>query len=260
MKYCSKCDTTKPIEYFSANKKSADGLDCRCRACAVVAAREWRLKNPTYDKVARASHYLTNRTSIRSKQRLGYYKNHEESKAKRRAYYAANKHSVLEKNRVYSKRRQQGLAGLPKPILPVTIHKARKRTFASAEEREAWIRHRNATYMREVMRKRPGMALAFSMRRAICKIFKDRGMRKRAATFELLGYTPDELICHMEKQFLRGMTWRNYGDWECDHIIPLSSFDLTSDHEIVRANALTNLRPLWKSQNRKKYAKRLHLI
>jgi hypothetical protein len=33
MKYCSKCDTTKPIEQFSRSKRSADGHSYTCKAC-----------------------------------------------------------------------------------------------------------------------------------------------------------------------------------------------------------------------------------
>ena len=74
------------------------------------------------------------------------------------------------------------------------------------------------------------------------------------STFEILGYTADELKTHIEKQFLKGMSWDNMSEWEVDHIIPVSHFKADSiDSEDFKACwALSNLRPLWKRDNRSK--------
>jgi hypothetical protein len=73
----------------------------------------------------------------------------------------------------------------------------------------------------------------------------------------LLGYTAADLARHLEKQFLKGMTWENMSEWHVDHIKPLSSFSITSaeDAEFRAAWALTNLRPLWAFDNLSKGAK-----
>ena len=80
--------------------------------------------------------------------------------------------------------------------------------------------------------------------------------------FELLGYTIDELIIHLQKQFVEGMDWDNYGDWHIDHINPISSFDISSYEcdEFKVAWGLANLRPLWAKDNHAKHAKILFLI
>lgn len=73
-------------------------------------------------------------------------------------------------------------------------------------------------------------------------------------------YSLEELMSHLERQFLRGMTWENYGKWHIDHIVPVAAFDLTNDEDLIACFALTNLRPLWAKDNRKKLAQRLYLI
>jgi hypothetical protein len=89
-----------------------------------------------------------------------------------------------------------------------------------------------------------------------------KGKKKGRKWCELLGYTQDELHAHIERQFTKGMSWENIGEWHIDHIVPLSSFTITGpdDPELRRAWALTNLRPLWASQNIRKFTKRTHLL
>lgn len=92
------------------------------------------------------------------------------------------------------------------------------------------------------------------------------GSKLGRKTFDLLGYTSEQLKTHIERQFANGMSWANYGTglgkWHIDHIIPLASFSYeTPDTEDFRAAwALTNFRPLWDEENRKKHAKRLLLL
>lgn len=79
---------------------------------------------------------------------------------------------------------------------------------------------------------------------------------------ELVGYSMHDLVLHLERQFTRGMTWGNIGEWHIDHIIPISAFKLTGpdDPTIKEVWALTNLRPLWAEDNLSKQNKRVHLI
>jgi hypothetical protein len=70
-----------------------------------------------------------------------------------------------------------------------------------------------------------------------------------------LGFTAYELRKHMENQFKPGMSWDNYGEWEVDHIIPISAFHYESvnDPGFKQCWALANLQPLWSKANRSKY-------
>lgn len=81
-------------------------------------------------------------------------------------------------------------------------------------------------------------------------------------TEDLLGYTIASLRLHLERQFLPGMSWDNYGDWHIDHILPVSSFSFTApeDPDFRACWAITNLRPLWATDNLVKNNKRTHLL
>lgn len=79
---------------------------------------------------------------------------------------------------------------------------------------------------------------------------------------DLVPYSLDDLMRHIERQFLRGMSWDNRGEWHIDHIVPVASFTFSSpdDAEFKAAWALTNLRPMWARENQRKSDERTHLI
>ena len=78
--------------------------------------------------------------------------------------------------------------------------------------------------------------------------------RTDGALFSRLGYSLAELTSHLERQFSGDMTWGNYGEWHVDHIKPCAMFDLTDPSQFKECWSLTNLQPLWASDNVKKGA------
>lgn len=61
----------------------------------------------------------------------------------------------------------------------------------------------------------------------------------------LIGCDTRQLASHLQAQFKRGMTWKNYGThWHVDHIVPISHFDHTIPHHVKQCWHYTNLQPL----------------
>ena len=54
------------------------------------------------------------------------------------------------------------------------------------------------------------------------------------------------------------MTWGNRGEWEIDHHIPLASAE--NEKQMLALCKYTNLRPLWRTENRKKSWKMPELL
>lgn len=67
-----------------------------------------------------------------------------------------------------------------------------------------------------------------------------------------LGCSILELKNYLESKFTEGMSWERRGEIHIDHIIPLSSFDLTNREHFLKANHYTNLQPLWAVDNIRK--------
>jgi hypothetical protein len=79
----------------------------------------------------------------------------------------------------------------------------------------------------------------------------------------LVGYSRVDLVAHLERQFVNGMTWGNYGKhWHVDHIIPIDAFSFASadDADFKSCWSLLNLRPLWAKENIIKGHQRTHLL
>lgn len=99
--------------------------------------------------------------------------------------------------------------------------------------------------------------LAARLRSRLYKIVK--GDVKAGSAVKDMGCSPDFLVQYLESKFQTGMTWENYGKeigkWHIDHIIPLSSFDLTDRGQFLRACHYTNLQPLWAIDNLQKSKK-----
>lgn len=96
----------------------------------------------------------------------------------------------------------------------------------------------------------PEFKLRQIMRNVISRIARKTKSKKSRKTNEYLGCTFQEARTWIEKQFTRGMSWDNHGEWEIHHKIPLAEWDLTDPKQMVRATHFTNLQPLWKHENR----------
>lgn len=88
MKQCSKCKEVKLKSEFGIQKRSHDGLQCYCRKCKLISAKEWRDNNKEKYRGLRKQ----------------YRKKHSASIADyRRKWYVDNRDWALEYNKAYQK-------------------------------------------------------------------------------------------------------------------------------------------------------------
>lgn len=168
----------------------------------------------------------------RAIKRKCYLKHAQANRAYASAWRAANPDKVREHEQQRDKDRQRARARQWKLDNPERAKEHARRRLASPEGKLA---NRLRARINECLRK---------------------GRHSRGFV-RVTGYTIAELKVHLERQFTRGMGWHNMGDWHIDHIVPLAAF---RPGEAARAWALTNLRPLWASENMAKNAKVLTLL
>lgn len=116
-------------------------------------------------------------------------------------------------------------------------------------------RARTAKNMRHRRRTIPRVAISTRMSAGIKNSLRDG---KQGRSWEsLVGYSVTDLMAHLERKFVDGMSWKNRGKWHIDHVRPLASFSFATpnDPDFKMAWALDNLQPLWAMDNIRKSAR-----
>jgi hypothetical protein len=84
---------------------------------------------------------------------------------------------------------------------------------------------------------------------------RKKWVRKDSKSVEILGANYFVVKEFITRQFLKGMTWENYGKvWQIDHVIPLDSAGKDPE-KLKRLCYYENLSPLWSMDNIRKGAK-----
>jgi len=222
---CTKCGVVQPLENFGVKRTSATGRVSQCKACDRARARAWHSSNKDRANARARAWKAANPERVKDLNRRNYAANKEDNRARFNDWAAVNA--------------------------------ARRREYM-----RAWYAANPGKHSQYgTARATPQHRLENAIR---CRIWSGitRGSKRGRRTFEWLGYSIDDLMTHLERQFERGMSWDNYGEWHIDHVLPLSSFSYSqpSDPEFRAAWSLPNLRPLWGKQNASKGAKRLTLL
>lgn len=218
-KKCNKCgiekaDTSQNYNYI---KRGSFGLRLICKDCCAL-------------------YYKDNAEEIKAITKKNYLANPEKYKNRRKQCYIKNKKTIDAKNKKYAKN---------------NVNKIR-------EHKQRWIKNnpeKNAEckqkYNRKIRRTKRGR-LNDRIRAAICRSLN--GGKGGKSWESLVNYTYNDLKNHLENLFISGMNWKNMGKWHIDHKIPISAFNFTKpeDKEFQKCWALSNLQPLWATDNLKK--------
>lgn len=121
------------------------------------------------------------------------------------------------------------------------------------------IRQIKRDYERNRKARDPLYKLINNFRTAIYQVLKENNINKNGHYFDILKYTPEQLMSHLEDKFSENMSWDNYGEWHVDHVKPISSFMILEigDEEFMNCWSLGNLQPMWGVDNIKKSNKLL---
>jgi hypothetical protein len=76
------------------------------------------------------------------------------------------------------------------------------------------------------------------------------GYRSDSKSAQRIGLGWEEFKLYIESKFTDGMSWDNKGEWENDHIIPVSLGD--NEDEVEELSHYTNRQPLWAMENKLK--------
>jgi hypothetical protein len=165
-------------------------------------------------------------------------------------YYQRHKDKIKEKANKWFKENPERHAKTSQEWRDNNPDKYKKSLIKYRETHKNEIKERKLKYA-----KLPHVKLRSAVRSRVWSALK--GKKNFRNIEDLLGYTINNLMDHLEKQFQTGMTWDNYGKWHVDHKIPESAFNFKNDTHLdfKRCWALDNLQPLWAEDNLKKHKK-----
>lgn len=171
------------------------------------------------------------------------YRQSNAEKARERAaqWYADNQDRVKEYRRVNKDRILQ--------YKRETWHRYRDGVKEKRKAyREANKRRRN-DYERARYHSDPLVKCDRTCRYMVSRVMSKIGSIKCDSTFDILGYSASDLMRHLESKFTDGMTWDNRSEWHVDHVIPIKWFLDNGITDVSVINHLSNLQPLWASDN-----------
>lgn len=131
----------------------------------------------------------------------------------------------------------------------------RQNVFAGREKeymKEYYAKNRERLYEKHKKRLAEDDMYRFTamVRKKVQTAFTRRRVLKQKQTIEILGCSIEQFRKHIASQFKEGMSFANYGKWQLDHIIPLSTAKTVE--EVEKLCHYTNYQPLWAEENRQK--------
>ena len=274
---CTCCKDVFPLssDFYSIRNDRSPAFSSRCMPCEAVKSKENRLERNPLQKAAvekrqqlkdsglrecsvcKEMHPATTeyfyadkgllRGACRScdKFRAAQSRiNCEQQKATyNKQYLLKNKVAVYAKNKIYRAANRDTLL-----LKMRTWYRNNKKRVISGNGRRS----------KERVETDPVFAMVCRVRSFVGYAFRLAGYTKRSRTHEILGCDWGFFKSHIERQFLKGMTWENKSTWHIDHIQPLAT--AKTEHDVIALNHFTNLRPMWAKDNMAKSDKITHLI
>lgn len=248
-KACKKCGEHKPLtrEHWTPQKLGKYGFTSRCRECRKAEFAEAR-ERP--DQKARQQAWRdANKAAVKD-----YNQAYRKAGYKSTAHVAAWRARNLAHSREYERKKRRRLYAADPEKFRAIARRSYYRDHAATLKR---VREKSTRRYRTV----PWVNLKAKVANRVAQMLRGRKNRRTEA---LLGYTMKELVAHIERQFTKGMSWEKVlrGEIHIDHIVPVAKFKPASpeDPEFKACWALSNLRPMWASQNCSKGARVLTLL
>lgn len=274
-KTCTKCGQCKPAttEFFTAQPRMSCGLTSACKSCCSVRRRELLGERQAIDSS------VIDKREDRAMRRAAIYSINRglSSKGLKQCVHCEAVYP-MNTDHFVKHRSKPGMLGnncRPCQRAACQSHYGRNRetyhakSRAFEKENPEWQSARNKKYRSENSEK---IASRLKTRRETDHLYKTERLIRAAITgaFWRKGFTKKNRVSfilgcdwitfhgHIERQFLKGMTWENRSAWHLDHILPMATARTEAD--VIALNHFTNLRPLWAIDNLRKSDTITHLI
>ncbi len=200
---------------------------------------KWRKENPDYRK----QYYQNNKEEELEQNKQWNQKNPDYHKQ----YAELHKEEIEEYSKQYYQNNKEEILENGKQWIINNPEKKKEINKKYRQDNKDEINEYNKQYLKNKRKTDHLFRLQESMRRMLRKTLKLVGTKKEGRTNDNLGYSPEKLNLRLSVNFTDKMWNDNYGEWEIDHTISVDHFfkNGITDPKII--NALSNLRPRWKT-------------
>lgn len=227
-KKCSNCNNIYPLDRFDKDKYKETGFHSICKNCTKLIRNE-------------------RKNSYTEKSQLQYRLDNPQKFCKRCGQFYDRNFEFFDTN----SSREDGLSDYCSECFRKISFKNRSLEKSKKRARD-YVKNRKRTNIQFKLKGNVSTMIYQKLRRRLSS--KETGSTFR----DILPYTIDELMAHLESKFEPGMNWDNYGrkegQWEIDHSVPESKYDYFSinDDGFKQCWSLENLQPMWSHENRSK--------
>lgn len=264
---CNDCGIVKEPDQFYINKRKITyTLSSRCKQCESAYRKRHKAKRESDPKELAHIQKIRAKWRAANKDKQAQYHKKRDDRVKaarigKPIKVYVKKSFMLERQRIL----EEGRLSQPdawKHWMSIAPDEWLDEFYST--HRKPWNDHRLTGSQQAKIRRKmcPNFAIYDRMRSHLRRQEKDgqaatlmrEAIRREGSSPKieaLFGYTIQDLRVHLEKQFHGGMDWDRFcnGDIHIDHITPRSSFDMSSEAELQACWCLSNLRPMWASEN-----------
>ncbi|HIF9411838.1 TPA: hypothetical protein ACX6R8_003765 [Photobacterium damselae] len=179
------------------------------------------------------------------------------SRESQRKYTEKNREKISDRQRKYREKYHEKILDRQRKYREDNREKAREQARKWREDNREKIRKRERTYRKENPEKRREIEHRYTKNNPdivfLRQVFRRIETSRTGLTIERIelvhGYSQQEFKDNLTNQFADGMSWGERSAWHIDHVIPIAQFKDNGVYDPAYVNHLSNLAPLWASDN-----------
>ena len=232
VKVCSKCKVEKPLTEFYKRNDNKSGFRNDCKDCLSKRKKKYYKENKKEHQKRGQKYYQLNKDEIKLRTKKWRENNNEYYKESMKKYFKNNKERLLKENKKRYELNKEKI-----------LEKCKEYRKANKQKYKEYSKE----YQKQRRKKDQLFKLKSNLRTRTSQAFRNKGYSKNTKTQDMLGVDWEVAKQHIERQFKKGMSWDNYGEWHIDHIIPLASAN--TPERLKKLCHYTNLQPMWAVDN-----------
>jgi len=241
-KKCNKCGEVKDLGEFNKDSRDRNKLWRYCKKCHYKQHKIWINNNPEKVKGYRRKWKKNNPEKFKRWEN----NNPEKVKGYKRKWYEKNIEFVKKSSKLWAINNPEKNKECKKKWVINNPEKVKEWKKNNPEKMKTFQRRSYKKQM-STFKGRLDATMKTATRCAL------RGKKMGRRWKDLVGWDENDLLLHLEKQFIGEKSWMNHnnygnkaGYWDIDHIIPRSYFhyETEEDIEFKKCWALSNLQPM----------------